>query len=125
MTETDLVERLVNHRILGAAPRPELEWLAEEGHRAQWEESAGVSRMSLFAWDFARIPVVAGFAYAAYLLDLDTAWQWMKRAALALQPAFGSFAELGERYIEGLAHWCGDPEHEQVHDARAAREALL
>jgi signal transduction histidine kinase len=32
MTETDLVERLVKHRILGAAPRPELEWLAARGH---------------------------------------------------------------------------------------------
>ena len=32
MTETDLVERLVKHRILGAAPREELVWLAARGH---------------------------------------------------------------------------------------------
>ena len=32
MTDTDLVERLAKHRILGAAPRPELEWLAARGH---------------------------------------------------------------------------------------------
>ena len=32
MTETELVERLVNHRVLGAAPRSELEWIAARGH---------------------------------------------------------------------------------------------
>jgi signal transduction histidine kinase len=32
MTDPDLVERLVSHRILGAAPRPELEWIAARGH---------------------------------------------------------------------------------------------
>jgi hypothetical protein len=31
MTETDLVERLANHRTVGAAPREELEWLAAHG----------------------------------------------------------------------------------------------
>ncbi|HTR02139.1 MAG TPA: cyclic nucleotide-binding domain-containing protein, partial [Thermoanaerobaculia bacterium] len=31
MTETDLVDRLVKHRILGAAPREELAWLAAHG----------------------------------------------------------------------------------------------
>jgi signal transduction histidine kinase len=31
MTTTDLVDRLANHRILGAAPREELEWLAARG----------------------------------------------------------------------------------------------
>ncbi len=31
MTETDLVDRLANHRTLGAAPRAELEWLAARG----------------------------------------------------------------------------------------------
>ena len=31
MTETDLVDRLANHRALGAAPREELAWLAARG----------------------------------------------------------------------------------------------
>ncbi len=31
MTDSGLVERLVQHRILGAAPRPELEWIAARG----------------------------------------------------------------------------------------------
>ncbi len=31
MTETDLVERLANHKAVGAAPREELEWLAAHG----------------------------------------------------------------------------------------------
>ena len=31
MTATDLVDRLANHRTLGAAPREELEWLAARG----------------------------------------------------------------------------------------------
>ncbi|HTY40827.1 MAG TPA: ATP-binding protein [Thermoanaerobaculia bacterium] len=32
MTDADLVERLSQHRTLGAAPRQELEWLAARGH---------------------------------------------------------------------------------------------
>ena len=31
MTATDLVDRLANHRTVGAAPREELEWLAAHG----------------------------------------------------------------------------------------------
>ena len=32
MTERDLVDRLTEHKTLGGAPRPELEWLAAHGH---------------------------------------------------------------------------------------------
>lgn len=32
MTERDLVDRLMQHKTLGRAPRPELEWLAKHGH---------------------------------------------------------------------------------------------
>ena len=31
MTEIDLLERLVEHKTLGAAPREELAWLARHG----------------------------------------------------------------------------------------------
>jgi hypothetical protein len=101
-----------------------LEWLANEGHRAGHDPASGVSGLSMFAWDFARIASVAGWSYLAYLLDLETAWRWMKRAALALQPVFGSFAEFGQHYIEGLGVWCEDPNGTDVTDAQARLAAL-
>jgi hypothetical protein len=99
--------------------------LAEQGHRAEWADEEGVSRTSFFAWDFARLSHVAGLGYRTYLLDLETTWYWLKRAALALQPAFGSFAELGEGYVEALACWCGGAASEQVRRAQSALAALL
>jgi hypothetical protein len=137
-----------SHDHLGGAPRPDgaadathtlshwwsvrtpreaekcLEWLADEGHREGHDPASGVSPLSLFAWDFARVASVAGSSYLAYLLDLETAWRWMKRAALALQPVFGSFAEFGQHYVEGLKLWCEAPDAPEVAACQAALAAL-
>ena len=43
MTATDLVDRLANHRILGAAPREELEWLAARGTVRRLEPGETIS----------------------------------------------------------------------------------
>ncbi len=43
MTTTDLVERLANHRTVGAAPREELEWLAAHGFVRRIEAGGALS----------------------------------------------------------------------------------
>jgi signal transduction histidine kinase len=43
MTDTDLVDRLAKHPVLGAAPRAELEWLAAHGQLRRLEAGAQLS----------------------------------------------------------------------------------
>jgi len=42
MTDEDLVERLAQHRALGAVPRPELEWLAAHGELRKFDQGDSV-----------------------------------------------------------------------------------
>jgi len=73
-----------------------LDWLAKSGHRASYAAAHGTSVEAFHGWDFARMANVAGWAYVAYLIDRETAWTWMRRAAAGAKAAFGSFAELGQ-----------------------------
>lgn len=84
-----------------------LTWLLDGGgHRVQYE-AAGVGSAASFAgWDAARACNVAGWAYAAYLMDLETAWAWQRKAAALAQQSFGSWAEVGRSYVRGLSEWC-------------------
>ena len=43
MTDTDLVDRLAEHRTLGAVPREELEWLAAHGSLRQVQTGEALS----------------------------------------------------------------------------------
>jgi hypothetical protein len=99
-----------------------LEWLLGSGHRASYDDP------HIAAWDLGRAVNVAGWSYAAGLLDAPTAWAFMTRAAAAAQAAFGSWAELGASYAAGRARWLaqrppgGD---DTLDEAPAAVAALL
>jgi Protein of unknown function (DUF1266) len=84
-----------------------LTWLADGGHRIAYAEREGCSPEAFHGWDFGRMANVAGWAYVACLIDRETAWAWMRRAAHGVKAAFGSFAELGRSYLRGQAVWAG------------------
>lgn len=84
-----------------------LEMLESRGHRFELAARGAGSVESFLAWDLCRIVSFAGQAHVAYLLDAEAAWTWMRRAAVALQKAFGSFAELGQSYLRGARSWAG------------------
>jgi hypothetical protein len=102
-----------------------LEWLAKTGHRNAFAAQHGTSPEAFHGWDYARMSNVAGWAYLAYLLDRETAWAWMKRAAEGARAAHGSFAELGQSYLRGLAAWSEEPEGKTVTNAQRVLAALV
>lgn len=80
-------------------------WLLEAGHRAEFERSGLGSARSFAGWDAERVANVAGWAYAAYLVDLETAWDWHRRAVALVRESFASWAEFGQSYVAGLRTW--------------------
>jgi len=85
-----------------------LEWLLSRGQRFELAARSSHTPDELAAWDFARAAAVAGWAYRAYLLDADTAWSFMIRAAHELQRSFASWAEVGESYASARRLFGGD-----------------
>ena len=102
-----------------------LEWLDKEGHRLEFSRAGGGSVESFLGWDYGRMAAVAGWAYVAYLIDLDQAWGYLRRAAAVLRPAFGSFAELGQSYLRGLSLWSDGAETTTVKEAQEALAKLV
>lgn len=82
--------------------------LDQHGQRHDLAARGAGSAESFLAWDYCRIVSFAGQAHVARLIEADEAWQWMRRAAVALQAAFGSFAELGQSYLRGARGWAGE-----------------
>jgi hypothetical protein len=87
------------------------EWLIEKGYRGAYEAEGKGPAQAFVGWDACRAANVAGWAYAAYLIDRPTAWQWQLKAAAMLQRAYSSWAEVGQSYVRALHHWSdGDEE---------------
>jgi hypothetical protein len=85
-----------------------LESVLARGHRAAYEADGHGPARTIAAWDLGRAVSVAGWAYAAGLLDAEVAWAYMKRAAAEAQRTFGSWEEFGASYAAGRAHWLGE-----------------
>jgi hypothetical protein len=101
-----------------------LQWLADEGHRADFAQQTETSPDSYLGWDFGRLANVAGWSYLAYLLDRETAWSWLQRAARVVQPAFRSFAEFQQSYLRGLEAWSGGRDNKSYAGGQAAVDAM-
>lgn len=82
-----------------------LAWLLREGHREAYASRLGCSADELYGWDLVRASAVAGWAYLAYHLDLETAWATMVESARELQRRFTSWQEVGTSYGLGRAVW--------------------
>ena len=80
-------------------------WLLRGGHRAEYEKAGLGTAKSFAGWDAQRVANVAGWAYAAYLVDLETAWAWHRQAGALVRESFTSWAEFGASYLAGLATW--------------------
>lgn len=112
----------------GADATRALTWLLDGGgHRAEYEKEGRGPARSFAGWDAERASNVAGWAYAAYLIDLETAWTWQRRAAALARESFASWAELGRSYLDGLRTWCEgdratlDPTEQAPHRASRRR----
>ena len=101
-----------------------LQWLFDEGHRVGYAQETGTSPEAFLGWDFGRLANVAGWSYVAYLIDRDTAWAWLQRAARVVQPAFRSFAELQQSYLLGLETWSGGKDNKSYEGGKAAVDAM-
>jgi hypothetical protein len=101
-----------------------LQWLADEGHRVDYAQQAETSPEAFLGWDFGRLANVAGWSYLAYLLDRETAWSWLQRAARVVQPAFRSFAEFQQSYLRGLEAWSGGRDNKSYEGGQAAVDAM-
>ncbi|MBK7156556.1 MAG: DUF1266 domain-containing protein [Sandaracinaceae bacterium] len=99
-------------------------WLLGGSHRAEYEK-AGLGTAREFAgWDAQRVANVAGWAYAAYLVDLETAWAWHRQAGALVRESFTSWADYGASYLAGLASWC-EGEREVLDPSEQAMTWLL
>jgi hypothetical protein len=99
-------------------------WLLGGGHRAEYEQ-AGLGTAREFAgWDAQRVANVAGWAYAAYLVDLESAWAWHRQAGALVRESFTSWADYGASYLAGLASWC-EGEREVLDPSEQAMAWLL
>jgi hypothetical protein len=99
-----------------------LAWLFDEGHRTGFAADGMGSPESFAAWDWCRAANVAGWSFVAYLLDRETAWKAMLRAALEVQRAYGSWKEMGESYLRGMRLWAGRDDDPRV---KTSEEAFL
>ena len=82
-----------------------LDWLFERGHRFTYADQTEHTASDLLAWDLVRAAGVAGWSYAAYLLEAHEAWPIMVRAARELQAAFTSWAAVGASYTLARNLW--------------------
>jgi len=98
-----------------------LTWLFGAGHRTQFAAGGAGSPESFAAWDWCRAANVAGWSFVAYLVDRETAWDALLRAALHAQSTYTSFAEMGESYLRGMRLWAGSDDDERV---RASEESF-
>jgi hypothetical protein len=114
-----------------------LKFLAEEGHRAEYDSvrlSPKISKKrarfvqqhdvelggrSLLAWDLGRVSFVAGKSFLAGFLDEAQAWKACLEAARRLQKAYRSFEELGRQYLLGREFWNDNADEAMGHVYRA------
>jgi len=88
-----------------------IEWLLEKGHRVGWEAQGVGPAAAFMGWDAVRAATVAGWAYRAYLIDKQTAWQFHLKVAELLRATYRTWAEVGQSYVHGLNVWSdGDSE---------------
>jgi hypothetical protein len=102
-----------------------LAWLFEAGHRTGFSGDGLGSPVSFAAWDYCRAANVAGWAFVAYLIDRETAWEVMLRAARLAQSTYGSFQEMGEAYLRGMRVWAGGDDDDRVRTSAEAFAAVL
>jgi tetratricopeptide (TPR) repeat protein len=106
-----------------AGLRDAIRELERRGMRGEIAVKLGVPEPDLLAWDYLRMATIAGWGYAAGLIDLGEAWGVMRTAAQTVQLAYGSFREVGQAYARAREAW-GRSE-EGARDAYEAVERLL
>jgi hypothetical protein len=112
-----------------------LNWLDDEGHRAEALERAAemkemlahttegsevelgemgvflannrhiIERVGLDAWDYSRLINVARWGFTAGYLPEADTWTWGLDAARKLQSRYHSWRELGDSIVIGLRYW--------------------
>ena len=106
MTVTDLVEQLAAHKILGSAPRTELEWLAAHGTIRHLEKDEVLTRAhtnisveGLFVLLSGRIAI-----YVDRGLGTNKVMEWKAGDVTGFQPAlnlFGDFVQFFSKAVHG------------------------
>src|SRR5580704_8454355 len=97
-----------------------LTWLFDAGHRTAFAADGLGSAESFAAWDWGRAANVAGWSFVAYLIDRETAWNALVRAATLAQRTYRSFTEMGESYLRGMRVWAGGDGEDRVRKSEEA-----
>lgn len=100
-----------------------LDWLRDEGDRADPERVAGdpARETALFAWDFSRLVHLARLCHFAGYIDEATAWTYIAAAGRNLAARFDGWPAYGRAVLAGREIWAGRPSPEVT----AAIEGLL
>jgi hypothetical protein len=106
-----------------ADARARLDWLEQEGHRHAYP--GRIAPAELLGWDLVRLIAVAGWAYHAYLIDLEDAWGRMLRGARALQAAYPSWEAIAESYLRGYTVHFGEDEEAVSLREEVVRDLLV
>jgi hypothetical protein len=97
---------------------------AERLRAAVVEHEHVLRRARFLAWDLGRLAAIAGWAYAAYLLDTDAAWTWMRAAAVRLQATYESWDELIAHYALARGIYVAGDDRDTASAVARLREGL-
>lgn len=64
-----------------------------------------MKKFGFYSWDLSRLVNVARWGYGAKYINEDSAWDWIHKAALAIQEKYSCWKDTGDDFILGYRLW--------------------